>query len=88
MKLKFARFIAIMLLVIPGIVATYGFLMMKDSFFAQFEPEIGHMLWGKFALGLIMFLVGIYFLAGWILFRDRKRNYVVPRFKEKRKPNK
>jgi len=85
MKQKFMRFVAIMLLVIPGLTATYGFLLMKDAFFAQFEPDIGSMLWGKFIIGLVLLLVGIYFLGGWILFRDRKRNYVVPRFKEKRK---
>ena len=37
MKDKLSRFVAIMLLVIPGVMATYGFLSMKDAFFHQFE---------------------------------------------------
>ncbi len=81
------RFIAVMLLVIPGITATYGFLMMKDAFFAQFAaPESNpHVLWGKMFLGLFLFVLGIAFIGGWTFFRDRKRNYLAPRFKPKRK---
>lgn len=84
MKAPFYRFIAILLLVIPGLMATYGFLAMKDAFFAQFDAETGHMLWGKFILGFILFLIGVSFIGGWTFFRDRKRNYVAPRFKAKR----
>jgi hypothetical protein len=42
--------------------------------------------WGKLLLGLILFAAGVAFIGGWIFFRDRKRNYVAPRFKAKRKP--
>lgn len=87
MKSTFSRFVAILLLVIPGVIATYGFLAMKDAFFAQFDSEEAHMLWGKFILGFILFIAGVAFLAGWIFFRDRKRNYVAPRFKAKRRKN-
>jgi len=83
MKTAFSRFIAIMLLVIPGFTATYGFLAMKNAFFAQFETD-GAMQWGKFVLGFILFLAGVAFIAGWVFYRDRKRNYVAPRFKKKR----
>lgn len=85
MKFKLSRIIAILLIVIPGIMSTYGFIIMKEAFFAQFEPAVDHLPWGKLILGLFLFVLGIFFLGGWILFRDRKRNYVVPRFKEKRK---
>jgi threonine/homoserine/homoserine lactone efflux protein len=86
MKTAFFRFIAILLLVIPGILATYGFLAMKDAWFAQFGPPETdpHVLWGKFILGFICFAAGVAFIGGWIFFRDRKRNYVAPRFKAKR----
>ncbi|WNR42532.1 DUF2627 domain-containing protein [Paenibacillus roseipurpureus] len=84
MKAPFYRFIAILLLVIPGLTATYGFLAMKDAFFAQFDADSG-MLWGKFFLGLLLFLLGVAFIGGWTFFRDRKRNYLAPRFKPKRK---
>ncbi|SDO08478.1 Protein of unknown function [Paenibacillus sp. yr247] len=84
MRAPFYRFIAILLLVIPGLTATYGFLAMKDAFFAQFAED-GHFLWGKFILGLILFLLGVAFIGGWTFFRDRKRNYVAPRFKANRR---
>ena len=83
------RFIAVLLLVIPGILATYGFLAIKNSlfdYFTQFGDDeiITHFAWGKFILGLILFLAGIGFISGWVFFRDRKHNYVAPRFKQKR----
>lgn len=87
MKDKIQRFVAVMLLVIPGIAATYGFLAMKDSFFAQFGPEDEnpHILWGKMLIGFLLFAAGVTFIGGWIFFRDRKRNYVAPRFRAKKK---
>ncbi|MEV2282984.1 DUF2627 domain-containing protein [Paenibacillus larvae] len=88
MKTKISRFIAILLLVIPGILATYGFLLVKDAFFDQFAPEIGHVPWLKMAFGFILFLLGTGFIGGWIFYRDRKRNYVAPRFKAKRQQSK
>ncbi|MFC5447992.1 DUF2627 domain-containing protein [Paenibacillus aestuarii] len=84
MKAPFFRFIAILLLVIPGLMATYGFLAMKDALFAQFNTDIGHVLWGKMLLGILLFAAGVAFIGGWTFFRDRKRNYVAPRFKAKR----
>jgi threonine/homoserine/homoserine lactone efflux protein len=87
MKDTIKRFIAALLLVIPGIIATYGFLAMKDAFFAQFgAPETNpHILWGKMILGFFLFAIGVGFIGGWTFFRDRKRNYLAPRFKAKRK---
>ncbi len=83
MPAKFSRFIAVMLLVIPGWLATYGFLQMKDAVFASFGP--GVFPWLKFMLGLVLFGIGAAFIGGWIFYRDRKRNYVAPRFREKKK---
>lgn len=87
MREKIQRFIAIILLVIPGIAATYGFLAMKNAWFAQFGPaeEHPHIPWGQFALGFVLFAAGVAFVGGWIFFRDRKRNYVAPRFRQKKK---
>ncbi|NTZ17619.1 DUF2627 domain-containing protein [Paenibacillus sp. JMULE4] len=87
MKVTLYRFIAMLLLVIPGLMATYGFLAMKDAWFAQFDQTATDpgILWGKMILGLILFGVGVAFIGGWIFFRDRKHNYVAPRFREKRK---
>ena len=94
MKLKVQRFIAIILLVVPGLLACFGFLNMKNAIFDYIalhgeENTVVQLDWGLLILGLIMFLAGVFFIAGWVLFRDRKRNYVAPRFKEKNeKPSK
>ena len=72
-----------MLLVIPGWAATYGFLLMKDAVFESFGPAA--MPWLKFAGGFVLFVAGVAFVGGWIFYRDRKRNYVAPRFREKKK---
>lgn len=90
MKPVIARFIAILLLVIPGIGATYGFLLMKDAVFHYFS-SFGHeetaarsFEFGRFIAGFLLFGVGVGFIGGWTFFRDRKRNYVAPRFRQKR----
>ncbi|ALS28388.1 DUF2627 domain-containing protein [Paenibacillus cisolokensis] len=89
MKMVISRFIAVLLLVIPGIAACYGFLKMKNAvfhYFSQFgndsiQPAFD---WLPFLLGFVLFFLGIGFIGGWIFFRDRKRNYVAPRFRRKK----
>ncbi|AFC29806.1 hypothetical protein PM3016_2936 [Paenibacillus mucilaginosus 3016] len=87
MKAAFYRFIAILMLVIPGLMATYGFLAVKDAWFAQFDLTAADpgIQWGKLLLGLLLFGAGVAFIGGWIFFRDRKRNYVAPRFRAKKR---
>lgn len=90
MKLKLFRFIAVLLLALPGILAAYGFLEMKNAIFDYLsqhgdEQAIPKLQWVQLILGIIYFGIGFSFIGGWIFFRDRKRNYVAPRFKEKRK---
>lgn len=90
MKLLISRFIAILILVIPGLLAMKGFLMMKDDIFNYISMHGDDSVtpvfaWLHFSGGLVVFLAGMSFLGGWILTRDRKRNYVGPRFKEKQK---
>lgn len=90
MKLLISRLIAILILVIPGLLAMKGFLMMKDDIFNfismhgddSVTPDFA---WSHFGGGLLLFLAGMSFLGGWILTRDRKKNYVGPRFREKQK---
>ncbi len=89
MKLVTARFIAVLLLVIPGLIACFGFLEMKDAVYlyvTEFgdEEATPSFKWIKFLVGLLMFGAGAGFIGGWTFFRDRKRNYVAPRFKQKR----
>ncbi|WP_028560024.1 DUF2627 domain-containing protein [Paenibacillus pinihumi] len=90
MGVVLVRFIAVLLLVIPGAAATVGFLKMKDSVFDYFsgfgndDGVVHSFAWGQFLLGVILFIAGVGFIGGWIFFRDRKRNYVAPRFRKKR----
>jgi len=87
MRLITARFIAILLLVIPGFMATYGFLEMKNALFDYFaglgEEHTVSFAWLQMLTGVTLFVLGVGFVGGWIFFRDRKRNYVAPRFKKK-----
>ncbi|MCE5173589.1 DUF2627 domain-containing protein [Paenibacillus profundus] len=84
------RFIAILLLVLPGIAATYGFLVMKNVIFQYIADKgndaIANPAFGWLSLlgGLVLFLIGAGFIGGWIFYRDRKRNYVAARFRKKR----
>lgn len=90
MRQVIIRFIAVLLLVIPGLGATYGFLLMKDAvfhYFSSFGDEtvtVRHFEWWMFLGGLVLFLIGVAFIGGWTFYRDRKRNYVAPRFRQKR----
>lgn len=90
MKLVISRLIAVLLLVIPGVAAAYGFLLMKDAVFDYFA-QLGnvdlpspHFDWLRFSIGFVVFLAGVGFIGGWIFFRDRKHNYLSPRFRPKR----
>ncbi|URN94195.1 MAG: DUF2627 domain-containing protein [Candidatus Pristimantibacillus lignocellulolyticus] len=89
MRLTVQRIIAMFLLVIPGLIACFGFLKVKDSLYDYYisfgiEGVDPSLQWWKLILGLIMFVAGTGFIAGWTFFRDRKRNYVATRFKVKR----
>ncbi len=77
-----SRMLAVILLVIPGGLATYGFILMKRAVFVAMGPPT--FPWIPFVLGMLLFFGGIAFVGGWIFYRDRKRNYVAPRFREKK----
>jgi hypothetical protein len=89
MKLTMQRLIAILLLVIPGLGAAYGFLLMKDAIYEYFAQMGGDdtitpdFAWGMFIGGAVLFLIGIAFIGGWTFYRDRKRNYLSSRFRAK-----
>jgi membrane protein implicated in regulation of membrane protease activity len=73
------RYIAFFILFIPGVFAAYGIKLMRDMVFGisqlPFVP-----LWIQFLVGLILAIAGIGFIAGFILYRDRKKNKVSSRF--------
>lgn len=88
MKLIFYRFLAILLLLLPGLLATYGFLQAKNAIFdyiASIGTEAGGAFaWLNFLWGVLCFAAGVAFIGGWIFYRDRKHNYLAPRFKQKK----
>lgn len=76
------RIIALLILVIPGAIAAYGVKMMRDMVFGiTIGPFTTSLLWLQFVVGLLLFLVGLGFVAGFILHRDRKKDKVQSRFK-------
>ncbi|WP_275444473.1 DUF2627 domain-containing protein [Paenibacillus sp. ACRRX] len=85
-----SRFIAILLLVVPGVLATIGFLQMKNAIFHYIADNGNSTIvsptfeWLSFLFGLLLFAIGVSFIGGWIFFRDKKHNYVAPRFRDKK----
>ena len=76
------RIIAFLLLLIPGLFTALGIKWMRDMLFGRLSPMLPA-LWIQFLLGLLFFIGGLAFIAGFILHRDRKRNKVQQRFSEK-----
>lgn len=75
------RIIALLIMVIPGVIAAYGVKFMRDMVFGILHAPIPY-LWLQFISGLLMVVLGIGFIAGFILHRDRKRNKVQSRFQK------
>lgn len=74
------KLVALLIMVIPAIIAGFGIKIMRDVLYLYFDPEINMFLWGRFLLGFIMFAIPVAFIAGFVLHHDRKRNRVQPRF--------
>lgn len=90
MKLLITRIIAILLLVIPGLAAAYGFIEIKNAIFNYMALAGDDVAQANFPIwqlikGIILFLIGAGFIAGWTFYRDRRRNYLAPRFMPKRR---
>lgn len=67
------RTLAIIVLLIPGVIAAIGIKLMRDTLFNEFYTIFGYS-WVQFIVGLIFFVVGVGFLGGFIVHRDRKNN--------------
>lgn len=78
------RFIALMILVIPAVIAGYGVKLMRDTLFLEKASWIPSTTI-QFILGLVFFIFGLWFVGGFIFYRDRKQNKVQNRFKLKEK---
>lgn len=67
-----ARFTALLILVIPGVIAAFGIKLMRDTVFDDYYPIFLYPTI-QFIAGLLLFIGGILFLGGFIVYRDRKR---------------
>ncbi|MBT2687027.1 DUF2627 domain-containing protein [Bacillus sp. ISL-47] len=76
------RLIALLILLLPGVLAVYGIKLMRDMVFGILQSPFPY-LWLQFTAGLLFLIIGLGFIAGFILYRDRKKNKVQARFKIK-----
>ncbi|WP_210618869.1 DUF2627 domain-containing protein [Mammaliicoccus lentus] len=65
------KYIALIILVIPGILAGLGIKWMRDAVFGELVPQL-QFIWLQFLLGLIFFVFGVVFIGGYILHREKK----------------
>ncbi|WP_405101278.1 DUF2627 domain-containing protein [Oceanobacillus sp. FSL H7-0719] len=65
------RNLAILILLIPGVIAAIGIKLMRDTLFDDFY-SIFFYSWIQFTFGLLLFIGGVLFLGGFIIYRDRK----------------
>ncbi|MEK5523457.1 DUF2627 domain-containing protein [Heyndrickxia sp. FSL W8-0423] len=75
------RLIALLIMVIPGCFAALGIKLMRDMLFGILQPPFPY-LWLQFLVGLVLFIGGLGFIAGFVFYRDRKRNKVQKRFRK------
>lgn len=66
------RLVALLILVLPAVIATYGIKLIRDSFFGELTPIFMH-IFVQFTIGLGFVVGGLYFIGGFIVHRDRKR---------------
>ncbi|WP_053367071.1 DUF2627 domain-containing protein [Bacillus sp. FJAT-27245] len=76
------RIAALVVMLVPGFLAALGIKLMRDMVFGKLQQPFAY-LWLQFLIGFILFILGLGFVAGFILHRDRKRNKVQDRFKRK-----
>ena len=67
-----ARFAAFIVMLIPGLMAAGGIKFMRDTLFGKLISPFPF-LWLQFVVGIIFFVVGFGFFAGFLLHRDRKK---------------
>jgi hypothetical protein len=78
------RIIALIIVLIPGFFAAVGIKFMRDMFFGILHEPIPF-LGLQFVIGILLFIIGLGFVAGFILHRDRKKNKVQTRFQQVKK---
>ncbi len=79
-----ARLFAVLLLFIPGIIAAFGIKLMRDTLFDHYNPIFFH-VGIQFGVGLILFLAGLAFIGGFVVYRDRKKQMLIEQKKHAQK---
>ncbi|MDQ0299563.1 putative membrane protein [Salibacterium salarium] len=67
------RIIALFVLVIPGLLSALGIKLMRDTLFQILQNPFPF-LWLQFVIGLLLLIFGVWFISGFVLYRDRKNN--------------
>ncbi|CAM3124886.1 DUF2627 domain-containing protein [Filibacter tadaridae] len=75
-----ARLAAFIVLLIPGIAAALGIKLMRDAIFGVLFNPFPY-IWVQFFIGLLLFIAGLWFFAGFLLRRDRRKGRVQARRK-------
>lgn len=76
-----ARMAAFIVLLIPGLMAAAGIKFMRDTLFGILISPFPW-IWLQFVVGLLFFLFGFFFFAGFLLHRDRKNGKVAARWQK------
>lgn len=77
------KFIALMLLVIPVIIAGIGIKLIRDSMFGIINDPFT-VVYMQFIVGVILMVLGIWFIAGYIMNRENKHNRLKESLRKKK----
>lgn len=77
-----ARMAAFIILLIPGLMAAAGIKFMRDTLFGVLISPFPW-IWLQFVVGVLFFLFGFFFFAGFLLHRDRKNGKVAEKWQKK-----
>lgn len=76
-----ARMLAFIVMLIPALMAGAGIKFMRDTLFGKLISPFPW-IWLQFVVGVIFFVIGLGFFAGFLLHRDRKKGKVAPKFQK------
>ena len=79
---RMQKFIALLILVIPAVLAGVGVKLMRDSMFGVINDPFT-MTSVQFIVGLVLSIAGIWFIGGYILHREQKNKRAAERFQKK-----
>ncbi|WP_052256366.1 DUF2627 domain-containing protein [Salinicoccus sp. YB14-2] len=76
------KIVALLILVIPAVLAGVGVKLMRDSMFGVLNDPFT-MIAVQFIVGLVLSIAGIWFIGGYILHREQKNKRAAERFQKK-----